>query len=77
MERAISDVEMEAGLPTAFAWQERQYVVREVLDDWEEAGCWWLDEEPRRVYRVLTDNDAIYELHRLPKTGWELHRVYD
>jgi len=65
------------GLPEAFVWKEQRIPVTEILDDWEEAGCWWLDEEPRRVYRVLSANGATYELHQLAASGWQLYRIFD
>ena len=64
-------------LPGSFLWRGRRVGVSEILDDWEEAGCWWLGEEPRRVYRVLGSTGARYELHRQESVGWKLHRVFD
>ncbi len=62
--------------PVAFRLGRRRLEVQRLLDEWEEAGCWWRGEAPRRVYRVLA-GDAIYELHHQPPAGWLLHRVYD
>ena len=75
--RSLSKVEMQDGAPKAFVWRGLRLPISKVLDDWEEEGCWWLEEEPRRVYRVQANNNAIYELHWLAVSGWELHRVYD
>jgi hypothetical protein len=77
VDRAIDVVEGSDGLPQAFRWRGRQVVVGEVLDDWEEAGCWWLQEEPRRVYRVCGTGGTVYELHYQPTHGWRLQRVFD
>ncbi len=63
--------------PVALLWRGRQVRVNEIRDDWEEVGCWWLGEEPRRVYRVLGDNGVLYELHRQESLGWRLQRVFD
>jgi hypothetical protein len=52
-------------------------VVSEILDQWEEAGCWWQGEQARRVYRVQAAGGAIYELHHQPPAGWRLYRSYD
>jgi len=48
-----------------------------ILEEWEEAGCWWQGEEPRRVYRVLTAGGIVYELHQQSGAGWQLVRVLD
>jgi Domain of unknown function (DUF6504) len=76
-ERAI---QVEVGLrevPVAFRWRNRPIAVREILDDWEEAGCWWAGEAPRRVYRLLGSNGTVYELHQQAPCGWSLQRVFD
>jgi hypothetical protein len=75
-ERAITVLVDEQQRPAAFRLGRRRLEVQRVLDEWEEAGCWWRGEEPRRVYRVLAEG-AIYELHHLSSSGWELQRVYD
>lgn len=81
-------VEEENGLPRAFRWQGRRIVVNEILDQWEEAGCWWQGEPARRVYRVQAASGAVFELHHQPPalgarasdragTCWRLYRGYD
>ena len=76
-DRTIAVLETQRGSPQAFLWRGRRIRVSQVVDDWEEEGCWWLDEEPRRVYRVLSADDALYELHRFVASGWRLFRAYD
>ena len=70
-------VEQASGLPLAFRWRGRRIAVSEILDQWEEAGCWWRGEQARRVYRVQAAGGAIYELHHQPPAGWRLYRSYD
>jgi hypothetical protein len=70
-------VEESDGRPRAFRWRGRRIVVSEILDHWEEAGCWWRGEPARRVYRVQAAGGAIYELHHQPPAGWRLYRSYD
>jgi hypothetical protein len=76
-DRTIPVLENPRGAPQAFSWRGRRVNVRQILDDWEEEGCWWLDEEPRRVYRVLGHDDTLYELHQFVASGWRLFRTYD
>ncbi len=75
-DRAVTVMVDQQQRPVAFRLGRRRLTVERVLDEWEEAGCWWRGEEPRRVYRVLAE-ESIYELHCLPSAGWLLHRVYD
>jgi hypothetical protein len=52
----------ETGMPDAFVWRGRLYVVRGVLDRWQERRPWWrdvseggdvlTDARERRVWRV-------------------------
>jgi hypothetical protein len=45
-----------AGLgPDAFVWRGRLYVVRAVLDRWQERRPWWRDAREREGSDVLTD----------------------
>jgi len=64
------------GRPQRFCWRRREVAIREILDHWEEAGCWWLGERPRRVYRARAADGALYELHHRAD-GWRLYRAFD
>ena len=65
------------GHPRAFCFRAKKVTVEKILDDWEEAGCWWQGERPRRVYKLLGDSGAVYEIHHQAPLGWHLHRLYD
>ena len=41
--------------PDAFVWRGRLYVVRAVLDRWQERRPWWRDARERDGSDVLTD----------------------
>jgi hypothetical protein len=41
--------------PDAFVWRGRLYVVRAVLDRWQERRPWWRDARDREGSDVLTD----------------------
>ena len=76
-DRPITVLENPRGDPQAFLYRGRRIKVRHIIDDWEEEGCWWLDEEPRRVYRLLGTDETLYELHHFAASGWRLFRTYD
>ena len=65
------------GRPQHFCWGRRNVVISRILEEWEEAGCWWRGEEARRVYRVRSKQGVLYELHHQPSQGWRLYRIYD
>ncbi|MGI6037290.1 MAG: DUF6504 family protein [Limnochordia bacterium] len=62
--------------PCAFRWKKRQYPITEIIDEWREAGQWWLGEPERHVYRVLTSTGGLYELHQAGGR-WYLSQVFD
>lgn len=41
--QATADEHSASGVPDAFVWRGRLYVVREVLDHWQERRPWWRD----------------------------------
>ena len=65
------------GRPRWFRWGRRRVAIGQLLDRWEEAGCWWRGEEVRRVYRVCSRKGVVYELHHQASQGWRLYRIYD
>ena len=73
----LKQVEETNGAPRAFRWRGRRVMVDEVLEEWEETGCWWRGEPALRVYRVQAAGGAIYELHHQPPGGWRLYRGFD
>ncbi len=64
------------GRPRRLYYRGRRLQVQQLLDEWEEAGCWWRGEDIRRVYRLLT-RDGVIELHHQPSRGWRVARVFD
>lgn len=82
-----------AGAPDAFVWRGRLYVVREVLDHWQERRQWWreaLDPQlpghsarERQVWRVEASSGrmygtGVYDLGVDPGPArWQLLRIAD
>ncbi len=65
------------GSPRVFMWRDHRMAIRDLLDAWEEAGCWWLGETPRWVFRVLAGDGAVYDVHHHEAGEWRLYRVVD
>lgn len=79
-----------AGVPVAFTWRGRSYVVREVLDHWRERRAWWRaalepggfapEDLEEGVWRVVASpgralHTGVYDLGRTH--AWRLLRVAD
>lgn len=77
IDQAIMVIHDKRGRPQRFRWGRRQVTIREIVDQWEEAGCWWLGERPRHVYRARSAQGALYELHHQHADGWRLYRAFD
>jgi hypothetical protein len=77
IDRAVEVRADDAGRPVRMQWRRRHSAVDEILDEWEEAGCWWQGEQARRVYCVRCAGGEVYELHHQPPGGWRLYRAYD
>ena len=60
------------GEPVRVRNRGRWRQIAHIADAWEEAGCWWRGETPRRIFRVLTVEGAAYELHHQASAGWQL-----
>lgn len=52
--------------------------VREVFDQWCEAGRWWEQESEQVTYRVATIDGGLFELTWVPvQKRWYLYKAYD
>lgn len=66
------------GRPVAFKWSGGRYRVREVLDNWLEAGRWWEQETEKATWRVATFEGGVFELTFDPGIKrWLLYKAYD
>lgn len=77
LDQAVQVTPDGGGRPARFRLGRRQIEVEEILEEWEEAGCWWQGEQARRVYCVRGGGGAVYELHHQPPAGWRLYRAFD
>ena len=74
--------------PEQFMWRGRLFVVREVIDQWQERGAWWRDPGeasdeggPRQVWRVAASagRHGVPGVYDLGAAGaaWTLLRAQD
>jgi len=77
LEEKVQVITNARGHPLRLRRGRRQVRVRQLVDEWEEASRWWQGEQEMRVYRVLTSDGAMWELHRRASCDWRLYRIYD
>ncbi|BAS27376.1 DUF6504 family protein [Limnochorda pilosa] len=61
-----------------FPWRGRRFVVQEVLDGWQEAGCWWEGEPVTEGFHVAFQGGVTgVLLFRHPRGPWVLDCIDD
>jgi Family of unknown function (DUF6504) len=71
-------VERESGMPAAFVWRGRRYVVHDVIGRWRIEGRWWDDGRDREYWRVEAKGGAVIDLYQDRGGGlWHLERLWD
>lgn len=61
-----------------FLWRGRRYVVQEILDGWQEAGCWWEEVPVIEGFHVAFQGGGTgILLYRRPRGPWVLDRIDD
>ncbi len=71
------DVEDRKGWPVRIRRGKRVYRVQKLIDLWVVQGGWWLDEEKRVYFRVLTDKGVIDVYYRDKDKRWVLAKMVD
>jgi len=71
-------VTTRAGRPRQFGWRGRWYRVRQIHEQWQDQGAWWMEESPHWFFRVEVEGGGMFELASdLDLRQWWLYRVYD
>ena len=79
MKRIEEPVEVEdrKGWPMVIRRRGRTYRVRKLVDLWVVQGRWWLEEEKRVYFRVLTDKGTM-DVYRNQNNGkWVMAKLGD
>lgn len=64
-------------VPLSFCWNNTWFPVENILDCWEDTGCWWKGEIEKTFFRVAS-RKQIFELYREKGSSkWRLYSVYD
>ncbi|HWI60214.1 MAG TPA: DUF6504 family protein [Symbiobacteriaceae bacterium] len=78
MNKPIEVTTGPGGRPVAFKWSGGRYRVRDVLDNWLEAGRWWEQESEKSTWRVATFEGGVFEITCDPNSHrWLLYKAYD
>jgi len=66
------------GQPIRIWYLGRCSVIAEITEYWHDTGEWWVGEEPKMFYRLLTGDQSLWEIYQnLTTTRWHLYKVYD
>jgi hypothetical protein len=72
------EVERDAGMPSAFRWRGRHWLVADVIGRWRIEGRWWAEGRDREYWRVEARGGAVFDLYHDRLAGrWHLERVWD
>lgn len=74
--RPISVSRWDDDEPLIFLDRDEMHEVRLVLDRWMEMGWWWLGEGERKMLRVWTDRQALFDLE-LDNQQWYIYKTWD
>lgn len=79
MKRIEEPVEVEdrKGWPMVIRRGKKSYRVRKLIDLWVVQGRWWLDEEKRVYFRVLTDKGVMDVYQNLENKKWVMAKLGD
>ncbi len=64
------------GEPLSFQDGEDVHQICEVIDRWLEMGNWWEGEGSRKLLRVLTEQNFVFDLEGTGQ-NWYIYRVWD
>lgn len=66
-----------ARIPLLFSWNNIWFAVENILDCWEDTGCWWKGESEKTFFRVASGKQ-IFEIYNEKDTSeWHLYGIYD
>lgn len=74
--RLIEVETLPHGEPVFIRDGPNSYQVSVVLDSWAEMGEWWRGEGLRKVFRVLTEEQGLFDIECVEKK-WFLYKVWD
>lgn len=71
-------VRLKGGQPAGFTWRNNFYAIKQVLDCWKDAGCWWEGENTKIFYRVIAVQGSIFEIYLdTRQDAWFIYKIYD
>ena len=76
IEEAV-EVEDRKGWPVRIQRGTRIYRVQKLVDVWVVQGHWWLEEEKRVYFRVLTDKGVMDVYRRDINGAWVMAKLAD
>lgn len=71
-------IRLTKGQPAGFVWRKTPYTIKQILDFWKDAGCWWEGENTKIFYRVIAEEGGIFEIYQdAQQDTWFIYKIYD
>lgn len=75
----LLQVEFQPGLdPVRLRHNGQDWQVLEVLECWQDTGCWWAGESEKSFYRLVLEDQSVREIfYDQGEQCWYLYKTYD
>ncbi|MCX5779780.1 MAG: hypothetical protein NTV45_02955 [Firmicutes bacterium] len=75
----LERVEFGADRVPCCLWHQGQYwQVSDILDRWQDTGCWWAGESEKDFYRLILEDRSVREIfYDQTEMRWYLYKTYD
>ena len=75
----LERVECGAAREPLRLWHQGQrWQVLDILDRWQDTGCWWTGEGEKDFYRLILEDRSVREIfYDQTEQRWYLYKTYD
>jgi len=64
--------------PLEINYKNQLLQVADLLEHWQDTGCWWNGESEKAFYRLIFKDQSIREVfYDLAEEQWYLYKIYD
>ena len=75
----LLQVECGAGAePCQLQHKGQSWQVADILECWQDTGCWWAGESEKSFYRLVFEDQSVREIfYDREEKSWYLYKTYD
>ncbi|NMC26815.1 MAG: hypothetical protein GYA42_01580 [Syntrophomonadaceae bacterium] len=64
--------------PVQIRFRGQALQVLELLECWQDTGCWWAGESEKTFYRLVFEDQSVREIfYDRKENSWYLYKTYD